>query len=194
MLYWHPMRKHKDGLIILLVLLTSALFALSFEWRDESYRVYSAAVHRFQQSYGAPGGMVFVADSTDNRCYPHSGDGRGPNQSAISWRGYQECMAQLRPQKETQADYESANLHSHKLKAKFSLPNYQLLGPEDKAGAGELIFLSAVGFNRDKTQALVTVNFQWASVDYLLEKSPDTQHPWIVVRQSEGRGGMERAD
>lgn len=191
MLYWLPMR---NAFVVFLALLASALFALSLEWRDESYLVHSAAVHHYQQSYGAPGERVFVADSTDTRCYPHSSDGRGPNQLADSQRAYQECVAQLRPQKETQANYESTNLHSHRLEAKFSLPNYQLLGPEDKAGAGGVIFLSAVGFNRDKTQALVTVNFQWASTDYLLEKSPDTQHRWTVVRQSEGRGGMERAD
>jgi len=172
-------------LLVLLVVVIACALAGSLVTPEDPGPVYIAAI---LDDYPAVT-TVEIFERTDERALPQS-DPQRPKQSAISQAGYQHSLLRLRPDPETRGDFEQRNRRPQKLSIAFSDRRFRLVG--DGETSASTLWVSAVGFNPTHTQAMVSVNYQWATLDFLLEKDPAGH--WQVLRKSQPRGGMELAD
>lgn len=161
------------------VLVAAALLGAYLRPKNDDEAVYLAALRK-----ESPTQPVELFAETDPWAVPRNDPSR-PNESKRQAVGYKYSMQQLRPQAETQQSYEAAN-RSPRTIPRFKDHDIHVLNGGE--GSATACWVSAVGFNQARTQALVSVNFQWSTADYLLEK--DQAGKWTVVKDCSGRGGM----
>lgn len=163
------------GLVLFVV-----LSALAAGWAgrpvEESYSVYGAAIAGLPDIFGADASPVYLFRETDPMVLPENRS--GPQVRA--------CLEELKASPETLEDFERQNSRVRQLEDRFATSRVQLVEAGQGPQGGWGVWVSAVGFNTDHTQAILTIDYQWGSQDYLLEK--EGKGEWKVVRRSSGRG------
>jgi len=138
---------------------------------DESYRVYAAAIVSLPGVFGTDESPIYLFRETDPAVLP---------KNRACFPQLRACLDELKASPETLQDFEHRNARVCQLEDRFPTPRVHLVE------AGPAVWVSAVGFNSGHTQAVLTIDYQWVSQDYLLEK--DGQGEWKLVRRSSGRG------
>lgn len=205
------MRLKRDALVISLLLIAIVAvvrFRTSITQKsslpagdpDEEYRVYCCVIQRMLHAHP---GKVCVFNRTDADAVPKRAEssirrrmerGRSRKQALhgleLQVGRYERAMMRLSPFQETRADFELQNEYSRKLENKFKFANDRYeVNLSRNPGIWQL---SAVGFNHDHDQALVTIYPAVSRYDYLLARTSSGE--WRVTREFGGRSVMESDD
>ncbi|MBN9416193.1 MAG: hypothetical protein J0I12_12190 [Candidatus Eremiobacteraeota bacterium] len=149
----------------------------------EAYDIYTIVLRS-----EIPKGMVYVHRQGDNYAAP-SNLKREEYEVKFDPERYHFAMTQLNPEPQTLKSFEEVNWRQAYISPNFKDPTIHLLGQNEGTDSC-IALLSQVGYNSNHSQALVSVNYEWSRMDYLLEKA--ALGNWTIARRCRGRGDTRK--